>query len=139
MVFPRLCGLRGGFWGRKIILQLRYLLAVCRQCDIVGPPCRSRCPPRHQSRNKIPVDGLGFVTLEMTGQKAASAPAGESEGKGMKKALVGVMLMLAAGYAVCAQDEGTAPPVNAGASFSESSASQVVLFPASDAVSFALV
>jgi len=52
----------------------------------------------------------------------------------MKKALVGVMLLLAAGCAVCAQEEGTAQaPANAGASFSESSASPVTLFPASDA------
>jgi hypothetical protein len=56
----------------------------------------------------------------------------------MKKALVGVILLLAAGCGVCAQEEGTAQaPANAGANFSESSAPQVTLFPAVDAGSFA--
>ncbi len=56
----------------------------------------------------------------------------------MKKALVGVMLLLMAGCRVCAQEEATAQaPPNAGASFSGSSASQVTLFPASEAGSFA--
>lgn len=57
----------------------------------------------------------------------------------MKKALMGVMLLLAAACGVYAQEEGSAQGrTNAGASFSASSASQVTLFPASAAGSFAL-
>ncbi|MGB7845102.1 MAG: hypothetical protein WBL63_05760 [Candidatus Acidiferrum sp.] len=55
----------------------------------------------------------------------------------MKKALMGVMLLVAA-YRVGAQEESLAPVrTNAGASFNESSASQVTLFSPSEAGGFA--
>ena len=57
----------------------------------------------------------------------------------MKKALTGVMLLLATACGVGAQEEGSTPSwTNAGASFGESSASRMTLFPASEAGSFAL-
>ena len=57
----------------------------------------------------------------------------------MKKALVGVMLLLGTTCGVGAQEDGSAQGrVNAGTNFSESSASQVTLFPVTDAGSFAL-
>ena len=57
----------------------------------------------------------------------------------MKKALMGVILLLAAACGVLAQDDSsTAGRANAGAGFSESSAPQVTLFPASTATNFPL-
>jgi hypothetical protein len=54
----------------------------------------------------------------------------------MKKALVGVVMLLAGACVVAAQEEGMAQaPANVGASFNESSASQVTLFPMSEAAS----
>src|ERR1700739_1401537 len=84
IVFPREHGGRASFLRRKILLYFRYFLAEWRQCDIVGLPGTSRCPPRHKSRNKIPAGGLRFVPLGTTSRRAARALAGESEGKGMK-------------------------------------------------------
>ena len=57
----------------------------------------------------------------------------------MKKALMGVMLLLATACGVLAQDDSsTAGRTNAGAGFSESSASQMTLFPVSTAGNYAL-
>lgn len=57
----------------------------------------------------------------------------------MTKALVLVMLVLGMACGVSAQDEGAAPErTNAGTRFSESSASQAVLYPVSGGESFAL-
>jgi hypothetical protein len=57
----------------------------------------------------------------------------------MKKALMGVMLLAGIACGVRAQEESPAQGrTNAGASFSESSASEVTLFPTSDAGSFVL-
>ena len=57
----------------------------------------------------------------------------------MTKALMGVMLLLGMACGVSAQEEGVAPARrNAGASFSDSSASQVTLFPASGTESFTM-
>lgn len=57
----------------------------------------------------------------------------------MKKALMGVILVVGTASGVLAQDEGMGPGrTNAAASFGESSASQVTLFPASAAGSVTL-
>ncbi len=57
----------------------------------------------------------------------------------MTKALMGVMLLLGMACGVSAQEEGVGPGRgNAGASFSDSSAAQVTLFPASGTESFTL-
>ncbi len=57
----------------------------------------------------------------------------------MKKALLGVMLLVGTACGVSAQEENAAPGrTNAAANFSESSASQVTLFPTSDTGNFAL-
>lgn len=57
----------------------------------------------------------------------------------MTKALMQVMLLLGMAYGVSAQEEGVAPGrTNAGASFSESSASQVTLYPVSSTEGFTL-
>jgi len=56
----------------------------------------------------------------------------------MKKALVGVMLLLAAGCGVCAQEEGTVPALtNGGTNLSEGSTSPVTMDAASGAGSMA--